>query len=97
MKRRTSITQRVKACFIPHVSTRFSTNSRKVDLVWKDENKTQVEFVNNENGKYIIGCDPAFIPNLWQKIWMMFGFYKKHKSHSSILRINDDGSLYHVK
>lgn len=97
VKQKTSIVQRVKAFFIPHVSTCFYSNSRKVDLVWKDADKTQVEFVNNENSRYIIGCDPAFTPNLWQKFWMMFGFYKKYKSHCSILRINADGTMYHLK
>lgn len=77
LKQKVAIMQRVKACLIPHVNTRFYSNSRKVDLVWIYEDKTQVEFVNNENGKYIIGCDPAFIPNLWQKLGMTFGFYKK--------------------
>jgi hypothetical protein len=72
-------------------------NKIKVDLIWSDKDKTQVEFVSNENGRYIIGCDHAFMPNLWQKLWMMFGFYKKYKSHSSIMRINVDGTAYFIK
>jgi hypothetical protein len=71
----------------------LSFNTKRVDIVWQDKDKTQVKLVENRNGKYIIGCDPAFIPNLWQKLWMNFGFFKKHKSNSSIIRIYGDGSL----
>ena len=97
MKQKISITQRIKAFFMPHFSTRFSFNSRKVDLLWKDKDKMQVKYAINENGKYIIECDPVFIPNLWQKFWMMFGFYKKYKSHRSVLRMNADGNMYYLK
>ena len=97
MKTKTLILAGIKAWFIPCVSTRLSTEGRKVDLIWSDKDKTQVEFVNNENGRYVIGCDPAFMPNLWQKLWMKFGFYKKYRSHSAIMTINADGTAWFIK
>ena len=97
MKHKNLIIQRYKAWFMPYINTRFLFKAKRIDLIWVDKNKTQVKSVINENGRYIIGCDPAFIPNLWQKFWMSMGFYKKYKSHSSILRINEDGTLFHLK
>ena len=37
------------------VSTRFSSKQQKGDFVWLDEEKTEVIFVANENGRFIVG------------------------------------------
>ncbi len=66
----------------------ITTSKQRVNLVWEDKEKTRVGVVKHENGKYVIRCDPAFVPNLWQKFWMKFGFYKQYKSRASLLHID---------
>ena len=55
-----------------YVSTRFSRKQQKGDFVWLDEEKTEVMFVANENGKYIAGFDPYIKVKWWQKVLSFF-------------------------
>jgi len=69
----------------------------KGDFIWANTSKSQVKFVENDNGKFTIGCDPFLIPNLWQRFWMKFGLYSKYQSNSGIVRLNEDGTMFNVK
>ena len=66
----------------------ISNKHKKADLIWIDDKHQKVKFVYNENGKYIIGCDPYRKITLWHRFWMYFGLYKKFHSGSVIWKIN---------
>jgi hypothetical protein len=69
------------------VSTRFSfSRNVKGDFVWMDDEKTEVIFVKNINGKFITGIDPYVTLKWWQKLLSYFRLYKIQEGSMSILR-----------
>jgi len=72
-------------------------NCKKADLSWADDDHQKVNFVYNENGKYIIGCDPYRKITLWHRFWMFLGLYKTFKSRSAALVFGKTGLMYALK
>jgi hypothetical protein len=55
-----------------YVSTRFSRKPIKGDYVWIDEEKTEVMFVANENGRFLAVFDQYIKVKWWQKVLSFF-------------------------
>lgn len=67
----------------------------KFNLVWTDD-IPNVKWEENINWRYLIGYDPYYKPNWWQKILMFFGIGKKDKSITSIFIIDVDGTWENI-
>ena len=80
-----------------YVSTRFSRKQQKGDFVWLDEEKTEVMFVANENGKYIAGFDPYIKVKWWQKVLSFFKLYKISEGYITIFKKNANGDYEFLK
>ena len=80
-----------------YVITRFSRKQQKGDFVWLDEEKTEVMFVANENGKYIAGFDPYIKVKWWQKVLSFFKLYKISEGYITIFKKNANGDYEFLK
>jgi hypothetical protein len=79
------------------VITRFSRKPIKGDYVWIDEEKTEVMFVANENGRFIAGFDPYIKVKWWQKALSFFKLYKTSESYITIFKKNANGDYEFLK
>src|SRR3990167_1706166 len=60
------------------------------DYIWTDINKTQVKWEANPEGRFIMGCDPYYTPNWWEKILIWLGIMEDKSSKATILPLPKD-------
>lgn len=71
----------------------------KGNYVWADSSKTKAVWELNQEGKFIIGCDPYYKPNWWQRILIWFGFMEEKPIKSIVIKLlpNDYVNMKDIK